>query len=111
MYLIELSQENKKLRLNESSILNWTNPERQQERGEIYVWLDEGRPKAIGTLFTYEHGGKVYHKHEFHSLAHGPLRATFDGTLAWAPQQPGITWHEFKDVRLPAATHVARMLQ
>jgi hypothetical protein len=110
-YVIESGKDGAILQLNEKSLFNWTNPVRQQERGAIYVWLHDGRPLAIGSLFTYEINGKVHDKHEFHSLATGPLRATFDGTLAWAPQQAGINWHDFEQAPAPANGHVARLLQ
>lgn len=109
-YVIQ-TKDGTKLQLNEKSLFNWTNPVRQQERGAIFVWLRDGRPLAIGSLFTYELNSKVFEKHEFHSLADGPLRATFDGTLAWTPQQAGITWHDFENAPAPANNHVARLLQ
>jgi hypothetical protein len=100
-----------RLKLNDKSLLNWTNPARQQERGAIYVWLDRGRPLAIGSFFTYEFQGKAYRKHEFHSLADGPLEATFGETLAWTPAEPGIQWQVISDAPRPGTTHVNRLLQ
>lgn len=110
-YVIESTKDGAKLKLNETSLLNWTNPSRQQERGAIYVWMHDDRPLAIGSLFTYEVGDKVYAKHEFQSFATGPLRSTFDGTLAWTPKTTGIEWREFEDSPKPGTTHVARLLQ
>src|SRR5688572_15366425 len=110
-YAIESLKDRAPLRLNEKSLFNWTNPTRQQERGAIFVWSHEERPLAIGSLFTYELNGKVFTKHEFHSLATGGLRATLDGALAWNPKSAGIVWQEFKDSPEPGKTHVARLLQ
>jgi hypothetical protein len=110
-YVIESVQDRAKLKLNEKSLFNWTNPTRQQERGAIFVWLHEDRPLAIGSLFTYEFNNKVYTKHEFHSLAAGPLQASFDGTLAWTPKSAGIDWQSFRDGPTPGTTHVNRLLQ
>jgi hypothetical protein len=109
-YSIQLSN-GTKLQLHEKSLFNWTNPVRQQERGAIYVWLHEGRPQVIGSLFTYQLNDKVHEKHEMHSLASGPLQATFDGTLAWTPKEPGVIWHEFEKSPAPASTRIARQLQ
>ena len=66
---------------------------------------------AIGSLFTYEYNEKVYAKHEFHSFAAGPLRSTFDGTLAWTPKGAGVEWRPFNDSPPPGTTHTARLLQ
>lgn len=100
-----------KLQLHEKSLFNWTNPVRQQERGALYVWLHQGRPQVVGSLFTYQLSEKVYQKHEVHSLASGPLQAIFDGTLAWTPKEPGVIWHDFEKAPVPAATRVSRLLQ
>jgi hypothetical protein len=110
-YVIESAKDRAKLTFNEKSLMNWTNPARQQERGAVYVWTLDDRPLAIGSLFTYEYNDKVYAKHEFHSLATGPLRSTFDGTLAWTPKAAGIEWHDFEDSPNPGTTHTARLLQ
>lgn len=110
-YVIESVKDKGTLKLNEKSLMNWTNPARQQERGAIYVWSLDERPVAIGSLFTYEFNEKVYAKHEFHSFAVGPLKSSFDGTLAWAPKGAGVEWRTFNDSPQPGTTHTARLLQ
>jgi hypothetical protein len=110
-YVIESVKDKAKMTLNEKSLLNWTNPARQQERGAVYVWTLDERPAAIGSLFSYEYDSKVYDKHEFHSLSSGPLRSTFAGTLAWTPKSAGIEWRPFNDSPPPGTTHTARLLQ
>lgn len=110
-YVIESVKEKGTLKLNEKSLMNWTNPARQQERGAIYVWSLDERPLAIGSLFTYEYNDKVYTKHEFQSLSTGPLRSSFDGKLAWTPKAAGIEWRDFVDAPKPGTTHTARLLQ
>ena len=37
------------------------------------------RPEMIGTIFTYRYNDKINRKHEYHSLAVGPLAAEFRG--------------------------------
>jgi hypothetical protein len=110
-YDIESGPERTRLVLREQSLLNWTNPIRQQERGALYVWLRGERPEAIGTLFTYQYNETVYFKHEFHSLTVMPLKATFEKQLAWTPDRPGVVWHDLPDSPQPAALHVGRALQ
>jgi hypothetical protein len=110
-YSIESPNDRVTLTLNEKSLLNWTNPVRQQERGALYVWTQDGRPLAIGSLFTYEYNSKAYEKHEFHSLSTKPLHSKYDGKLAWTPKKPGIEWHQFDESPEPAKTHTGRLLQ
>lgn len=100
-YVIESIKDKAKRKLNEKSLLNWTNPTRQQEREAIYVWTQEDRPLAIGSLFTYEYNNKVYLKHEFHSFSTGALNASYDGTTAWTPKDAGIKWQDFVDSLAP----------
>lgn len=110
-YVIQTASDGVRLELNEQSRLNWTNPIRQQERGATYVWTHRQRPYAIASLFTYVYNEKIYTKHEFHSLAPVPLKSTFDGKVAWAPSQAGVTWKEFAEPPAMAGTRVARLLQ
>lgn len=110
-YVIQTVPQGVRLELNEQSLLNWTNPLRQQERGATFVWMHQHRPYAIATFFTYVYNEKVNVKHEFQSLAPVSLRATFDGVLAWTPKGPGVVWKELTDAPAPAATRVGRLLQ
>lgn len=110
-YVIESPKDRTTLSLNEKSLLNWTNPERQQERGAVYVWTIDERPLVIGSFFTYVYNDKVYLKHEFHSLSTKPLKSSYGGKLAWTPQTAGIQWVTAKAVAEPAQTHTARALQ
>lgn len=110
-YIIESPKDRITLSLNEKSLLNWTNPVRQQERGAVYVWTQDNRPLAIGSFFTYVYNDKVYLKHEFHSLSTKPLKSTYGGRLAWTPQAAGIQWIIAKGIAEPAKTHTARALQ
>src|SRR5262249_27046013 len=36
------------LEFREPSLLNFTNPERNQERGSVFVWMRNDRPEVIG---------------------------------------------------------------
>lgn len=110
-YVIESVRDKAKLKLNEKSLLNWTNPTRQQEHGAIYVWTHEDRPLSIGSFFTYEYNSKVYLKHEFHSLSTEPLNASFGGIVAWTPKEAGIKWQDFKEGPEPKGNHSNRSLQ
>lgn len=110
-YVFELMSTKARLTLRDKSLLNWTNPVRQNEKGETFVWLHQQRPYVIGTFFTYGYDGKTFLKHEFHSLAPGPFTATFNGTVAWTPQAAGLTWTEFPESPKPTNTRVSRSLQ
>jgi hypothetical protein len=91
-YDIRLDGAAKPLLLKPEPIFNWTNPERLQHKGTVYVWLVDNRPQVIGSLFTYELRDQVFEKHAFHSLADRPLESKFADRLAWKPLEAGLRW-------------------
>lgn len=114
-YVIKVAgSKGKTLKLHDKSLLNWTNPSRRTEQGVVMVWHDEGLPRAIASLFTYEWQG-TKEKHEFVSLSDAKLEATYNGQLAWAPDQPGVKWHTWsngrRDSSRVASSERRRLLQ
>ncbi|HEV3083284.1 MAG TPA: hypothetical protein VGY66_26095, partial [Gemmataceae bacterium] len=75
-----------KLVLCDEPLFRWGNPARTGEDGVIFVWLLNGRPEVIGSVFTYRIGNLIRRKHEYHSLAAGPLAAEYRGQRVWAPR-------------------------
>ena len=73
------SRREEKLALVKEAALRWNNPARTGEDGAPFVWTLNGRPEMIGTIFTYRFNDTINRKHEFHSLATGPLAAEFRG--------------------------------
>src|SRR5262245_29371216 len=67
-YDIRATQPEAKLKFHEPSLLNFTNPERNQERGSVFVWMDNDRPAAIGQFFRFSVRGQRLTKHALHSL-------------------------------------------
>ena len=84
------------LKLHESPVLNFTNPERNQELGSVFVWLDDnGRPAVLGQFFKHDARNGRVKKHALHSLAAVELEAKFRDKIAWTPEQPGVEWKSF----------------
>ena len=99
-----------KLVLDPKPVLHWGNPARTAEDGAVFVWLKEGRPEVIGTIFTYKLE-TVKRKHEFHSLSTSPLTAEFKGKVAWKPRQAGVKFQTIPDAPLPAENARLRLVQ
>lgn len=110
-YEIRITKPDAVLTLREPPILNFTNPERNQERGSVFVWMREDRPAVIGQFFCFNVMGRRETKHALHSLSASPLQAKFNDTVAWSPQQPGLEWKTFADVPAVDASHAKRLLQ
>jgi hypothetical protein len=109
-YQISVGDSDEALQLDAGSLLEWTNPVRQQERGSVFVWMRDGRPSVISSFFTYEYEGKVYDKAEFHSLADERLRMTGDGEVCWTPR-PGLKWESIQKVADPSPSERQRLVQ
>jgi hypothetical protein len=110
-YVIRTTKPDVTLKLHEPPIQNFTNPERDQERGSVFVWLNEGRPAVLGQFFRFSRRGERPKKHALHSTSAGPLEATFRDRVAWTPDQPGVEWVPFPGAPAVAATRTERLLQ
>ena len=99
------------LKLHEPPVFNFTNPERNQERGSVFVWLRDGRPAVIGQFFCFNKKDGRSKKHALHSLEQVPLEARFQDKLAWTPEQAGIAWRSFPEAPAVAPSRNQRLLQ
>lgn len=100
-----------KFTLREEPLLHWGNPARTGEDGAVFVWLLDGRPQVVGSVFTYRLPKVIRRKHEYHSLAAGPLTATYLGQRVWAPRTAGVTFAPVPDAGAAPATARGRLSQ
>jgi hypothetical protein len=99
------------LALHEKPVLRWSQPVRGGDDGAVYVWLDDGRPGVIGTMFCWPHAqGYRVVVNEFHSLMTQPLTAKRGENMPWAPET-GIEFQDFKKTDAPAKTAPQRLIQ
>jgi hypothetical protein len=101
----------KPLALSPQPLLHWANPARNGEDGAVYVWLKEGRPEAIGSVFEYPSRGLVIRKHAFHSLSEEAIKAEFGTKLVWSPKAAGVTFQPVADAPPPADSARRRLSQ
>jgi hypothetical protein len=104
----------KVLELKKEPLLEWSNPVRSGvQQGVVVVWLRDGRPAALGSIFSQPDpnlpGRRVLH--EFHALDREKLLVTRPEALnEWKPEG-GVARKELADAPAPAATAAARFLQ
>ena len=111
-YAIKPAKSDTALKLREQPVLNFTNPERNQEHGSVFVWLDDdGRPAVMGQFFKYDAKKGRVKKHALHSLAAVELEAKVNDKIAWAPVAPGVEWKSFPDAPAVAVNQKDRLLQ
>jgi hypothetical protein len=114
--LAVVSAPERPLELRKEPVFDWSNPVRSGlQQGVVFLWLRDGRPAALGCIFSqpdpkYPGGRRVFH--EFHALDAERLVVTrAAGALnEWKPQA-GLERQELPDAGTPAATPGARLVQ
>jgi hypothetical protein len=105
---------NKALELTKEPVFEWSNPVRQGlQQGVIFLWLRDGRPAALGCIFSEPEGRLKGRKviHEFHALDREKLLVSRPDALnEWKPQG-GLERKELSDAGTPATTAGARLVQ
>jgi hypothetical protein len=85
---------------------------RGTDDGAVFVWVHDGRPAAVGSVFTIKVGaGRRDLIHEFHSLAAEPLTALWRGDRAWHCAGPGVELKPIPAAAAPAQTAPERLRQ
>jgi hypothetical protein len=105
----------KELEFKKEPIFEWSNPVRSGvQQGVVFLWLRDGRPAALGCVFSQPEarpaGRRVFH--EFHALDPEKLlvKRPTDALNEWKPQA-GLERKELPDFGAPAATAAARLVQ
>jgi hypothetical protein len=102
-----------KLELKKEPVFEWSNPTRDGvQMGAVFVWLRDGRPAALGCIFSQPHwvapGRKVLH--ELHALDPEKLVVTREAENQWKPEA-GLARKELTDAAAPAESPAARQIQ
>jgi hypothetical protein len=102
------------LEFKKEPVFEWSNPVRSKlQQGVVFLWLRDGRPAALGCIFSQPAGSLPGRKviHEFHALDREKLLVSRPGALnEWKPQA-GLERKEIPDAAAPAATAAARLVQ
>ncbi len=102
------------LELKKEPVFAWSNPVRQGvQQGVVFLWLREGRPAALGCIFSQPEpklpGRRIVH--ELHALDREKLLVSRPGEYnQWTPQA-ALARKELPDAPPPAATPGARLVQ
>ncbi|OWK43034.1 hypothetical protein [Fimbriiglobus ruber] len=87
----------------------WTNPSAGRVYGHTYVWLDRGRPAAVGCLYRYFDPYQSLNG-ELVALTGSQLVAKKDDKVIWEPQTKW-EWHPLPGAATPAAGGPQRLIQ
>jgi hypothetical protein len=109
-YEFRVTGDDKPLELRREPVLRWSNPEQGEVHGNVFLWTRDGRPLVVGALFKW-FSPHTHIAHEFHSLAEGPLRATFHAAPVWKTSEAGLQFVDVPGAPAPAASEAQRFLQ
>ncbi len=98
------------LKLADKPALKWSNTDDATIHGSVLLWMHDGRPEAIASIFKF-FTVKDEFSAELHSLAEGPLSARKGGQIVWQPDEAGVTFAPLADVAAPAKSAPARLAQ
>jgi len=104
------TDEMKPLELQREPVLKWSNPDRGEIHGNVFLWTRDGRPLVVGSLFKW-FMPFTHMSHEFQSLSDQPLSATFHGKPVWKTDESGVRFVEVPGAPAPAAAEAQRLLQ
>ncbi|HEV3385387.1 MAG TPA: hypothetical protein VG097_11280 [Gemmata sp.] len=105
----------KPLELRKEPIFEWSSPgSPKRYQGVIFLWLREGRPAAIGNIFSMDRDkpdGRMI-MHELHALDSKKLVATrpAESLNEWKPQT-GLERKGLPDAPVPAVAPETRLIQ
>jgi hypothetical protein len=103
-----------RLELKREPVFEWSNPVREGHgQGVIFLWLREGRPSALGGIYSRPEpslkGRRVIH--EFLALDREKLLVSrSNGKSQWVPQE-GMERKELPNAEAPADTPGTRLVQ
>ena len=90
-------------------VLRWTNPSAGRVYGNTYVWLQNGRPAAVGCMFRNFHPWNTFNG-ELTALTGTKLVAKCDDKVLWEPKVEW-KWKPVAGAPAPAATAGQRLVQ
>jgi hypothetical protein len=98
------------LKLADRPALKWSNTDDATIHGSVLLWMHEGRPEAIASIFKF-FTVKDEFSAELHSLSEGPIVARKGGQIVWQPEEAGVTFAPLAAVAAPAKSAPARLAQ
>jgi hypothetical protein len=106
------SAPDRRLELKKEPVFDWQNAARGDTQGVVFLWLRDGRPAALGNIFSHPHfqlpGRQI--RHELHALDPEKLVVKREALNQWKPQA-GLARKELPDAASPVAARATRLAQ
>ena len=92
------------------SVLNWSNPDVGRVYGDVFLWVEEGRPVAAASIYRWFHPYDSL-TIEFSSMSGEQVSVDQRDETIWHARDGGITWTALKNSRPPASSRNLRLTQ
>jgi hypothetical protein len=109
-YEIRVGDDDKPLELQSEPVLKWSNPDRGEIHGNVFLWTRDSRPLVVASLYKW-FSPHTHMSHEFQSLAEEPLSAKFHGKPVWKTSESAFHFVDVPKAAAPAANEAQRLLQ
>jgi hypothetical protein len=96
--------------LHPQPVLRWSNPERGQIYGNVFLWTANGRPQVVGSLFKW-YSPFTHMSHEFQSLSRTGLVATYREAEVWRTAEHAVRFSAVPEAPKVAETSAGRLIQ
>lgn len=97
--------------LRPQPVMVWSNPAKYDQKGAVFVWMQNGRPQVIGTFYDSVHSGRPRSAVELHSLASGAIEGRFREAEFWHPADSGLKFEPVGGNVTLATTPQRKLLQ
>jgi hypothetical protein len=109
-YEFRTGGDDKPLTLLREPVLKWSNPDRGEVHGNVFLWTRDGRPLVVGSLYKWFRPF-THMAHEFMSFAEVPISAKFHSDPVWKPAEAGVKFADLPGAPPPAAAEGPRLTQ
>lgn len=100
-----------RLEQSEKPLLKWSLPEVGRVYGDVYVWSEGGRPRAIASLYEWFHPHEGRRTVEWCSVTERSMRAEFGGRELWRTGPAEVVWRTVPGPGRPHRTEAGRLVQ
>src|SRR5262245_6311950 len=103
-------QQRTELVLNPDPVLRWSNPSVGSIHGSVFIWMHQGRPAAVASIFKW-FTPRDEMRFEVQSLSAEPLIGILGKEEIWRSTRAGIEYKRVPGAPLPAVSAPARLAQ
>jgi len=104
-------REGEKIKSLDAPLLRWTNPYTNIRDGVLVGWVDEAGVPVAAAQICLTPNSTTQWAIELQSLSVESFTLSNDKIESWKPSRPGVQWHRYDKVGIPAKNEQRRLVQ